>query len=400
MAMAITTWWTRRGPLALSAFVGELAVVGSAVAVLLLTARDHLPVLIGGYTAWNGSFRPAHAVVAWIISAGSEPTFYSCALSGIGLMAGGAFAHWLMVRSARGQGFTQACGTTAWPWVVSAALLGVVLSNLLWGWTLAASHTWQPLFVPFVSVSPTIVLMYGPSLRTVLTGAGLGALTTPPFALLGTNYFCPWLALPPVVGVTGGMAIGALIAFGICRVLPWLPLPLHLRQQEPPKPVPSQAEHSIGWSMRRVLADFSEAQFFGSEWASLGLIAGAVAAYLLNPALPSYGSGLLPHILVGQVLTAAIGVALWHRQWSARPFFPTFVPIVSVAPATVLTYGGTVASIIAGALLGALIAPPLAAAVSHRLPTDFHPFIGNVASMAFSTALIVPALGLLPGFSA
>ncbi|MEC3919219.1 hypothetical protein [Nocardia sp. CDC160] len=397
--MTITAWWTRHGPLALSALVAEIAIVASASAVLLHTARSHLPILTGGYTVWDGSLHPP-AVAAWIASAGSEPTFYTCALSGIGLLAGGGFAHWLMVRGARGQGFTQACGTTAWPWVVSAALLGVVLSNLLWGWTVATTHAWQPLFVPFVSASPTIVLMYGPSLRTVLTGAGLGALTTTPLALLGTNYLCRWLDLPAVVGVTGGMAIGALIAFGICRVLPWLPQPVHLRQQEPPKSAPRQVGHSIGWSMRRILADFTEAQFFGSEWASLGLIAGAVMAYLLNPRLPAYGSGLLPNILTGQVLTAAIAVTLWHRQWSTRPFFPTFVPIVSVVPAAILTYGGTVASIIAGAVLGAVISPPLAAAISHRLPNDFHPFIGNVASMALSSALIVPALGLLPGFSA
>jgi hypothetical protein len=46
-----------------------------------------------------------------------------------------------------------------------------------------------------------------------------------------------------------------------------------------------------------------------------------------------------------------------------------------------------------------LIAPPVAAAISARLPKTFHPFIGNVASMSICTALIVPPLGLLPGFS-
>jgi ENTS family enterobactin (siderophore) exporter len=64
----------------------------------------------------------------------------------------------------------------------------------------------------------------------------------------------------------------------------------------------------------------------------------------------------------------------------------------------VLTYGGTVASIVAGAVLGAVLCPPLAAAISSRLPADFHPFIGNVTAMAIATSLIIPPLQLIPGF--
>jgi MFS transporter, ENTS family, enterobactin (siderophore) exporter len=74
------------------------------------------------------------------------------------------------------------------------------------------------------------------------------------------------------------------------------------------------------------------------------------------------------------------------------------VPVVSVAPAAVLAFNGSIESIFGGALLGAIIAPPLAAAIASRLPKDFHPFIGNVASMTISTAVTVPFLRLLPGF--
>ncbi|MDT5344608.1 MAG: hypothetical protein QOE52_3792, partial [Mycobacterium sp.] len=100
-----------------------------------------------------------------------------------------------------------------------------------------------------------------------------------------------------------------------------------------------------------------------------------------------------------QVLTAALAVTLWHRQWAKYGWYPTFVPVVSVAPATVLAFDGTIQSIIAGALLGALLGPPFAAMVARRLPPDFHPFIGNVVSMAFATTVIVTALSVAPGFS-
>jgi hypothetical protein len=41
----------------------------------------------------------------------------------------------------------------------------------------------------------------------------------------------------------------------------------------------------------------------------------------------------------------------------------------------------------------------VAAAISARLPTTFHPFIGNVVSMSICTALIVPAYRLVAGLT-
>ena len=72
--------------------------------------------------------------------------------------------------------------------------------------------------------------------------------------------------------------------------------------------------------------------------------------------------------------------------------------MVSIAPATVLAFGGTLQSIVAGATLGAILGPPLAAAVARRLPPDFHPFIGNVVSMACASTIVVTALSVQPGF--
>ena len=78
-----------------------------------------------------------------------------------------------------------------------------------------------------------------------------------------------------------------------------------------------------------------------------------------------------------------------------RGWYPTYVPLVSVVPAAVLTYGGGFTVMIASALLGALIAPPLACAIAQRLPKYLHPFIGNVLSMAISTLVILPAIGFM-----
>ena len=60
-----------------------------------------------------------------------------------------------------------------------------------------------------------------------------------------------------------------------------------------------------------------------------------------------------------------------------------------------LTYGASPMVMIASAVLGALIAPPLACAIARRVPGYMHPYIGNVLSMAISTLLIVPVIGAL-----
>lgn len=345
---------------------------------------------------WSGNLHAVTPMLAQIASAASEPTFYSNALSGLGLIAGGALAHWLQTRGHDLQGFAQACGSGMWVPMLASAMLGVAISNLLWGWTLSAG-IWQPLFAPFVSVSPTVVLMFGADIKTVLTGGVLGGVVTPPLSVLGANVICPRVGVPSVVGVTGGMALAAMIAFIICRQLPWVPAPVLPRGPVSP-PVPAVRTGPV-WVLRRCVADFSEAPFFGSEWASLGLVAGAAVAYAIDPTTVAYGSGLLPQILAAQALTAVVAVLMWRTRWARRPFYPTFVPLVSVAPACVLAYGGTATSVLAGALAGAVLAPPLADWISARLPDDFHPFVGNVAAMAVATALIVPSLQLLPGIA-
>lgn len=147
-----------------------------------------------------------------------------------------------------------------------------------------------------------------------------------------------------------------------------------------------------------MLADFSEAQFYGTELASAGLILGTLLSWVLNPAHPALGTGLLPAILLSQILTSSMGVFLYYERWRELEWYPTFVPLVSVAPATVLAFGGTMQSILAGAVLGAIAGPLVAQYVIGRLPDDWHLYVANTFSMMLCTLVIVPALTLLPGF--
>jgi hypothetical protein len=351
-----------------------------------------------GGLAWDRDYADVRGLISWLLAAISEPQYYVVASASCGLFLGGLLAHVAQRRSRRWAGFVQACGTGIWPWVVGSALVSLVAGVLAWGWTLK-SGTWQPLFVPLVAVAPAMVVLYGPDLRTCVTAAVSGALLTPPTSILVVEYVCrPW-HLPPVVGATTGMWVGALAAFWMCRFMPWMPRPGAWRHTEAVKTARQSDTPSVLWLLRRALADFSEAQFFGNEWASAAMLLGAAIAYFTSPSALVYGTGLFPAVVTSQAVTALAGVLLWRRQWRARGFYPTFVPVVSVAPAAVLAFGGTAVSVVAGALAGALIAPPLAAGIGRRLPVHIHPFVGNVAAMSISTATIVPLLAYLPGIS-
>ncbi|WP_420179389.1 hypothetical protein [Paenarthrobacter sp. TA1.8] len=380
---------------ALGAF-GMVAVVG-VFALLLHTLAQHSPRSGPGYAGWSqDAVDTPLGAVRWFLGDMTEPLFYKSDLAALGLLGGAAVAWWVGRRGAKWAG-SLGYGTGLWPWVLVSASMSLILSNLVFGWML--DDGWQPTFVPFVCVAPALVLMYGAGWRTCITGAVLGAATTTPLALLFIVTVSEPLGLPPVVGGVLAMSVGSVISFLAARRMPWLVLrePRPATQPElPPSSFNRNLAGDAAWAARRVLKDFTETHFFANELAAACLILAVAAAFVLNPALPSYGTGLLPHILFAQALTSAIGVTLWRGWYRDGGWAATYASVVSVAPAAVLAYGGSWTGMVGGAVVGAVLAPPLARAISARLPAGFHPVIGNTAAMAVSTAIALPVIGLLP----
>ncbi|MEI0548601.1 hypothetical protein R1N68_28705, partial [Klebsiella sp. 72742] len=93
--------------------------------------------------------------------------------------------------------------------VFVSSLFGLLLSHLLWGWTLTAG-IWQPTFVAFVSLPAAMVLLYGGGWQVAISGAVLGAVLVTPASLLMVNYICYPLGLPAVVGNVSGMAVASI----------------------------------------------------------------------------------------------------------------------------------------------------------------------------------------------
>jgi len=388
----------RRG---ISASPWVLMIAATAITVVLLgaTALAHRSSGAGDWPGYDdmmaGLSASPWARWRWIAGDLSEVTFYKHEWASAGLLLGAAVGHLASRGGHRWQGFSICYGSGLWPWVVSSSLLGMLLSHALWGWSLGTG-TWQPTFVAAVSLPAAMVLLFGRGWKIAVNGAVLGAVLVTPSCLLLVNYVCTPLQLPAVVGNVLGMALASAAAFFLCRRIPWLVSPPAPQRKLPVPSAPVVTQrYGITWTVRRVLADFSEAPFFGNEWASIGLLAGVFLAYALNPLAPAYGSGLLLPLIAGQALASLVGVILWRRQWMSHGWYPTYVPLVSVVPAAVLTHGGGMAVVISSAVLGALIAPPLARALSSRLPNHVHPYLGNVLSMAVSTLLVVPSLGLV-----
>ncbi|GEM28995.1 hypothetical protein NN3_00020 [Nocardia neocaledoniensis NBRC 108232] len=328
-----------------------------------------------------------------VLASMSDPTFYGTAVAGLLMVLGAAFAHAMWSKGIGWQGFPVACGSGLWPWIAGSGLLALALTHLLWGWTRSPAAPWQPLFVAFVSVTPAVVLMYGPGWKVALTAAVLGAGLTAPAAIAAAAYVCAPLGIPSVAGFTAAMAVTAYLAFTLCRRLPWLHRPADTDPPPPPDPVAKPPRQSVIWMLRRVLADFTEAPFLGNEWASAGLIAGAVFTYLM--VRPTEGiAGIFPLILGTQLAAGALAVIVWRARWRVHGWYPTFVPLVSIAPAAVITFAASPIPTVTASVLGVLVGPPLAFHLGEAVPGHIHRFVGCVGSMAICTATIIPAVGL------
>jgi len=332
----------------------------------------------------------------WVLGDITEPQFYKSWIASLGLLVGATVGWWAFRTKKRWAGEPIAYGSGLWPWMLGAAGTSLLLSNLLFAGRLADG--WQPTFVPFVCVAPAVVLIYGRGWSTLLTGATLGVVTTP-LAMLLIDVVTVPLELPAVVANTASMSIGTAAVFVLCRFLPWMTLPVAAPESQEEtaaaeKKAPTLVSDTV-WMVRRVITDFTETQFYANEWASLGLIAGAVLTTLLNPEFASYGSGLLPQIMLAQALTSAVGIVLWRHLYRGGGWAPTYISLVSVTPATVLAYGDSSLALVLGAVAGAVLCPVIARPVSNALPHDFHPFIGNTVSMAVATSIIVPVIGLV-----
>lgn len=338
--------------------------------------------------------------IGWFFMNFTEAQFYAGVFAGTGLIAGG-FIAWLLARKNSSlAGFDICYGSSSlFPWVLASQVISLTLAIFVFRYIGGFSDpkvTWIATFITVVGAPPAVMLLYGPSLSALLTSSILGGLICAPTAIWIGNEIVTPLGLPGVVANVLTMAVTGLIVCMVCKVLPWV-------KKEPVKsyrsvsPVQSDV-HSTFWFVRRVLADFSEAPFYGNEVASIFLLAGVSIDTILCSSHGAYGSGAVPAIILSQFVGAATGVFLYAQKFDNGGWYATYVPVVSVGPACVLAFGATVPVAVFAGVLGGIMGGPIAQFFAEKLPEGVHVTVANVTSMAISTAVTAVVMSALPWF--
>jgi hypothetical protein len=348
------------------------------------------PILFDYAFWWNAIEHSAVYRFLWMIGDATEPHFHKTVLGGIGVTVGSFIAYALDKAHSPKAGTPICYGTGLWPWLFAASVFSLGLSILLFG-GLRNEAGWVPTFVPYVSVAGCVILLYGGGMTNMLTGAVLGALLTVPITLFLRQYICIPMGLPGVIGSVSGMWVGGILVFELCHILPWmkvLPPPPGNHNAGAAAITAMKKEKPNAFFVRRMLADYSEPMFVGNEIAGACLILGSLLTWLLCPGQPYYGTGWFPALLLCQIITGAVALYVYWPGWRDGDFFPSFVPVVSVAPGVVLAHGPAMFVIVVSAVLGALLCPPVANMVNRHIPSHWHPMIGFTFSMALCTLAV------------
>lgn len=339
----------------------------------------------------------------WFIMDFTEADFYAGFFASLGLILGGIIAWRLDVKNSRLAGFNICYGKNLFPWVLASQLLSLTLAIFVLNFTSffrSGEYTYLPTFISVVAAPPAIILTYGPSIATLLTGSFLAGIMSFPVAFWLMNNITPIFQVPKVVSNVLAMTITGILIANICKALPWI-------KKIPAKPLSRTAKSQNQtikemerplWFVRRVLADFTEPQFYGNEIAGLFLIVGVCLDWVLNINHGANGSGAIPAIILSQFIASAVGIFLYFYKYVERGWYATFVPVVSVGPACVLMFGSSIKVAITAGVLGAIIGAPLAEYFCDALPDDYHPTIGSVTSMAVTTIVVSIIIKVLPWF--
>ncbi len=339
----------------------------------------------------------------WYIMNFTEPQFYAGFFASLGIIIGGFIAWRLDVKNSKYRGFDISYGSNQWPWVLAAQLLSLFIAIFVLNYTRffdTGEYTWLPTFITVVGIPPAIMLLYGPSFKALFTGSILGGIMSFPVAMWINDYVIPVLDVPGVVSNVFTMAITGVLVCAVCKALPWMekvPAKPHNREEKSKEAILKEMEKPL-WSVRRVLADFSEAQFYGNEIAGILVILGASLDWILNVNHGAYASGAIPAIILSQFIGSAVGVFLYFDKYVEKGWYGTYVPVVSVGPACVLMFGSSIGIAATAGILGGIIGPALAEYFCDKLPEGYHPTIGNVTSMGVTTIIVSVIIKVVPWF--
>lgn len=367
--------------------------IGFALYFILKTVHGNLDA--GVYTQLVQSMDSPKNHLLWFLINWTEPEFFAGPVSTIFLMVGAVVAWQLSVNKSSHAGIEICYGSAhIWPWVFASQVLSLLMTEYLFGYLhlFDLGLSWVPTFIVIVSVPPSMVLMYGPGIPTLLTASVLGAVLCTPTAY--------WLSVATAsFGIPGAannvlcMAITGVIAGCVCHVLPWMEK-REIRKTDNVND-PGIDYKSPLWILRRTIADFTEPQFYGSDIAGLFVIVGVIIDWMLHPSLIGGGANELPAILLSQFIAGGLGVFLYTGRYQERGWYGTYVPVVCTSPACILLHGTTMPIILVSGILGGLIGAPIAHWIEDRRPEFIHGTVPNVLAMTISTVIVSAVIGCI-----
>jgi len=164
--------------------------------------------------------------VAWLFMNFTEPQFYAGIFSGIAVILGGIVAWRLALRNSKFAGFDICYGSSSlFPWVLASQLLSAGLSIFVFRYINLFNlpdTTWVATFVSIVGAPPSVILLYGGSMATLLTASILGGLLCAPVATFISTAIVGPLGAPGVVSNVLAMAVTGTIICFVCKALPWI----------------------------------------------------------------------------------------------------------------------------------------------------------------------------------
>ena len=344
----------------------------------------------------------------WLLHDITEPQFYGGVFPSLGLLLG-AILSWRLDINAKSKDLTEICygRPHLFPWVLSSQLLSLFLAIFIFNYTqpLGGAVTFVPTFITVASVPPAVMFLYGPSIPALLTGSLLGGLLASPTAMLLTKVTSSF-GLPGVIANVLTMAVTGIAVYSAALYLPWMKkVPVPPVKNALPQKTTAEKLHDVttpSWLIKRVLADFSEAQFYGTELAGICTIAGLILGIMFtNHIADGTPLNLIAGLLLSQFIGSGTGVFLYAKLYATDGWAPTYIPVVSVGPACVLIFGANLSipgiifiAVMAG-LIGGVIGVPIAKYLIGKLPEGIHLTVGCVLAMAVATFLTYGVLDVL-----
>jgi hypothetical protein len=215
------------------------------------------------------------------------------------------------------------------------------------------SRGWIPTFAAFLTVQ-VFVIFYGVSPAKLTTIVLAGTLVTFPVCNILLHAIVIPLHLPMFVSVSAGVFIVLPLCTELFRFLPWMTKKDAAEKTFAPAAITSPNKFFVN----RVLGDIGELAIWGSSLTTIGVFAGTIVVWALNPMHPAYGTGQAPLILCSQLATAGAAVFVWYPRWKRNGWAFTF-PSVLFTGAIFCTYPNHWLIVIPTIAIAVIVVPPL-----------------------------------------